>query len=273
MTAHRITPTTIVALFVATAAALTARAILQRHLMNNGYETSFAADLSYLVVTPILAVLLFPIWKTEKFYIVAQFRRVDINWDVALRAIAIGVVLRMAWWSQLVAGTSFGFYRAPESTPATSFTVSFHCPTFWVLGLGFFAMALLVPLIEELFHRGYVQGSLRHHGLVASVLVSAIVFTVFHRQTSWPFVFVSAGVFGMQYWIAKSLWPSFISHATINALVQFDWRCMTGQWNPGANDIPAVIPGVIASCSLIACAITLRVFILRMAIGARDAPR
>ncbi len=273
MTAHRITRTTIVALIVATTAALVARAIMQRHLINTGYEAGFAADLSYLVVPPILALLLFPIWRTEKPYLLALFRRVDINWAVALRAVAIGALMRIAWWSQLIAGVSLGFYRAPDATQITTLALSFQCPPILVISLGFFVMALLVPLIEEVVHRGYVQGVLHNRGAILSVFISAIVFTVFHRQASWSFVFVAGGVFGTQYWITKSLWPSLISHATINALVQLDWRCMTGRWNPAPDDIPAIIPGAIASFCIIACAIALRALILGMANGARHAPR
>jgi membrane protease YdiL (CAAX protease family) len=53
-------------------------------------------------------------------------------------------------------------------------------------------------------------------------------------------------VFGTQYWITRSLWPSLITHATINLLIQFDWRCLQGLWNPPANDLPLVVPGAVA---------------------------
>ncbi len=272
MTGHRISGTTITALLVSTTAALFARTIVQRHLVNIGYETAYAADLAYLAVPPILATLLFPIWRTQKTYILAQFRRVDFSWKLAVKAIAIGVLLRIAWWSQLIAGISFGFYRAPEPVSTTPLSVSFQCPPPEVIGLGFFVMAMCVPLIEEIVHRGYVQGILHRRGLAISVLVSAIVFTIFHRYSSWTFVFVAGIVFGSQYWICQSLWPSLITHATVNTLVQIDWRCMTGQWNPESGAVPVIGPGIIASCSVLASAIAVFLLIRGMAIRARIAP-
>ncbi len=262
-----------VALFVASTAGLIARTILQRQLTNQGLQPSFAADLSFLVIPPILILLLFPIWRVEKPYILALFRRVDINWAVALRAVAIGALMRLTWWSQLIAGVSLGFYPAPEATPPTALALSFHCPPLPIIGLGFFVMALLVPLTEEILHRGYVQEVLRYRGAVVSVIVSAIVFIIFHRYTSWPFAFFAGVIFGMQFWISKSLWPSFISHATVNGLIQIDWRCMTGQWNPDPDSIPFLLPGIIAGTCLLASIIVLLVLIRGMATRTRHAPR
>lgn len=273
MIAHRITRTTILALVVVTSAALIARMLLQRHLVSIGYEAAFAADLAYLIVPLILVALLFPIWPPEKPYVLAQFKRTDISWRIAFSAIAIGILMRLAWWSQLIAGVSFGVYRAPESTPVIPLSLSFQCPPLPVIGLGFVVMALLVPIIEEVVHRGYIQGMLRHRGFIISVLVSAIVFTVLHRYSSWPFAFFAGIVFGTQYWFSRSLWPSLISHTTVNGLIQIDWRCMTGQWNPGSGDVPIVAPGVVAICALVACIMTLALLIRGMAIRARNAPQ
>ncbi|HNP64824.1 MAG TPA: type II CAAX endopeptidase family protein [Woeseiaceae bacterium] len=273
MTAHRITPTTITAVMVALPAALIARTIVQKNLINSGYNPAFAADLAYLVVPPILLVLLFPLWRSEKSYIREQFSFANLSWRLAIRAVGIGVLMRVAWWSQLFAGISFGIYRAPATSTITPLVLNFQCPSTVVIALGLVVMAGLIPFVEETIHRGYVQGVLRHRGAVLSVLVSAIVFTVFHRYTSWPFVFVAGLIFGTQYWVAKSLWPSLISHATINALIQLDWRCLNGRWNPPADSVPLLIPGTVAMLCLVVSVAILTMLIRRMATEARNAPR
>lgn len=258
---------------IALTAALIARAIAQNGLINNGYEAAFAADLAYLIVPPVLLFLLFPLWKTERRYIREQFRFASLSWRVATRAVIVGVLLRIIWWSQLVAGISFGVYRAPDASAITPLDLHFQCPQPAEIALGFIVMVALVPFVEETIHRGYVQGFLRQRGVILSVLVSAAVFTVFHPYASWSFVFVAGLIFGIQYAVAKSLWPGLISHATINFLIQLDWRCLHGRWNPPAESIPLVQPGVLAMfCLVIAVAILITV-IRSMTTEALNAPR
>jgi membrane protease YdiL (CAAX protease family) len=273
MPSHRITRTTITALLVALTAALIARAMIRIHLVEQGYATRFASDLAYMVVPVVLALLLFPLWRTEKAYILAQFPRADFNWRLIVRAISVGVLLRLAWWSQLVAGISFGLYRGSELSEVVPLTLSFECPPALVLGSGLVIMAMLVPLIEEVVHRGYMQGILLRRGFVLSVLISAIVFTVFHSYTTWTFVFVAGCVFAAQYWYARSLWPSVIAHATYNGLIQLDWRCIAGRWNPATDDPKLIVPGIIATLCLAGCAIAICKLIPSPATGARNAPR
>ena len=261
MPLHRISRTTITALLVALTGALIARAMIRIHLVEQGYATRFASDLAYLVVPVVLGLLLFPLWRTEKAYILAQFPRADFNWRVIVRAISVGVLLRIAWWSQLVAGISFGLYRRSEASEIVPLTVSFECPPAPVLG------------IEEVVHRGYVQGALLTRGFALSVLISASVFTVFHSYSAWTFVFVAGCVFAAQYWYAGSLWPSVIAHATYNGLIQFDWRCVAGRWNPAADDPNLIVPGTIATLCLVGCVFVLVKLIPNPATGARDALR
>ena len=66
MADHRISKTVLAALFVATTAALVARAVVQIQLAKQGIDVPFARDLSYLIIPVVLALLLFPLWKSEK---------------------------------------------------------------------------------------------------------------------------------------------------------------------------------------------------------------
>lgn len=272
MTTRLVSRITLTAVLVSTTAALIARAWLQVHLLQDGVSPTLAEDLSYLVVVPVLVFLLFPLWLGQKSFLRNQFRRVDLTWRVALQAFAIGLVLRLLWWSQLVAGISFGVYSSNNPNAIVGPLFSFQCAAVPNVILGFFVMAIMVPLIEEVVHRGYVMSALRHRGLFISVLISALVFMVLHKFSSWPFAFFGGLVFGLQYWTTQSLWPSLISHATVNGLIQLDWHCLSGQWNPQAG-VPLMMPGLLATAALVAGLAALVYLLRQTATGAHKAPR
>jgi membrane protease YdiL (CAAX protease family) len=238
--------TQFLAAILALTAALFARAYLQIVLRENGYDKLYAADISYLVVPPILALLLFPVLKQNRLEIRRQFAVTKLSGHLVLSAFALGVLLRLAWWSQLVVGVSFGFYRGDDYNLIIGPAFALQCPPAHVLATGIVVMAILVPIIEEVVHRGLVQSALHRFGPWIAITGSAIVFAVFHPPGNWGFVFPAGVVFGTQYWITRSLWSSLITHATINLLIQFDWRCLRGQWSPRAGDLPLVVPGAVA---------------------------
>ena len=238
--------TQVFAAILALTAALFARAYLQIILRESGYDKLYAADLSYLVVPPILTLLLFPVLKQNSLEIRRQFAVTKLSGHLVLSAFALGMLLRLAWWSQLAAGVSLGIYSSGDSSAIIGPAFEFQCPPAHVLATGIAIMAILVPIIEEVVHRGLVQSALHRFGPWIAVTGSAIVFTVFHPPGNWGFVFIAGVVFGSQYWITRSLWSSLITHATINLLIQFDWRCLRGRWSPQAGDLPLVVPGAVA---------------------------
>ncbi len=273
MAAHTISRTTIAAVLVATIAALVARSWLEVQLLQGGMRSLVAADLSYLLVPPILIVLLFPLWKTEKQFLTDQFRMRDLTWRLVVRAFAIGLLVRLLWWSQLVAGGSFGFYASSDPNAIVGPVFSFQCGPPGVTFLGFVVMAILVPVIEEITNRGFIQTALNRRGFVFAVVVSSAVFTVFHRYDSWPTVFLVGLILGSQYWITRSLWSSLVTHATVNGLIQIDWRCLSGQWNPQPDELPLLLPGVTAVGVFVICLLTLVFLLYAMATGTRTSPR
>lgn len=273
MVAHKISRTTLVAVVIATFAALVARAWLEVQLVQAGMQSLVAADLSYLVVPPILVLLLFPLWRTEKNFLSSQFSRKNLTWRLVLTAVAIGVLIRLMWWSQLIAGVSFGIYAHSDPDAIVGPVFSFQCASPSVVFLGFIVMAVLVPLIEEIVHRGYVQTALRHRGFAIAIAISSMVFALFHPFESWSYVFLIGIVLGTQYWFTRSLWSSLITHATINGLIQIDWRCLSGQWNPRPDDLPILLPGLTAIFVLVGSLLLLFLLLHRMATEARISPR
>ena len=241
----------ILAMIIFLVAALFARSFLQLRLQNLGYNPGFAKDLSFLVVPPILAVLMYPIFREHKDHLSSLFQRQLLSWRLVLAALAVGLLMRIAWWCQLIVRISFGITKNadPEAIVGPSF--SFNCPPGPVIVLGVFVMAMLVPVIEEVTDRGLIQSSLVHRGKSQAIMISALVFAAFHPPASYPLTFVAGVILGIQFWNSGTLWFSVITHATYNGLIQLDWRCINGTWNPLASDLPLYAPGTVGLVGLI----------------------
>ncbi len=247
------------------------RAWLQVELRADGFQKEFAADLSYLVVPPVLLILLFPIWRRHLSFIISLFRRNVLTPMLILNAVAVGCLLRLAGWSQLIAGVSFGWYQNPDPNATVGPTIAFNCAAPHVVALGLVVTVILVPIVEELVNRGLIQSWLAHRGALFSIATSALFFMLWHRPSSWGFAFFAGLVLGTQYWRTGALWSSLISHAMVNALIQWDWRCLNVHWNPRTSDLPILNVGVPALVALLA-AISLILFLLAKTPGRPAAP-
>ncbi|NNF40690.1 MAG: CPBP family intramembrane metalloprotease [Woeseiaceae bacterium] len=251
MTDLRLDRKKLLAILLASVAALLVRAWLQLRLQAGGASREFAADLAYLVVPVMLLILLSPILYEDRAFLSRQFRPSAVSRRILLCALLVGVLLRVVAWAKLVAGVSFGFVRNDNPNAVEGPLFHFECAPLGVVVLGFIVMALLVPLIEEVVHRAYVQTYVHRFGPVVAVLISAMVFAALHRPSSWLFSFIAGLAFGAQYWLTKSLWPALLSHATVNALIQVDWRCLRTQWNPPASQLPLWLPGSLSVVTLL----------------------
>ena len=259
----------VILVVVALMTALVVRSLIQLGLGHHGFERTIAADLSYLAVPPVLLLLTVPIWSDARQFIASLYRRTDLSLRLAIYAVAIGVLLRVAWWATTVARVSFG----PESGVNESFgpIFSWQCAQPLPLALGIVVMAMFVPIIEEIIHRGFVLRSTLRWGAATAILVSCIFFTVLHRVGSWPDVFVAGLVFALQFHRSGSLWPSTISHATYNLLVQFDWRCLHGKWLVADDELPQLTSGLVAVCTSVILLVAISVLIQKIP-GARTRP-
>lgn len=252
--------------------ALTIQAWLSRILLERGYEQLQAHYLAYLVVPPILLLVLAPILLEHRRFLTRLFSLQRLTLRLALAAVALGIATRLAWWAQLIARVSFGITRNEDSEAVIGPAISFACPPLHALSLGILVMALLIPIIEETIHRGIVQSAFMHKGPAAAIIISTLIFTVFHPPTSYAFVLLMGLVLGAQFWLTGSLWATIITHATYNGLAQLDWRCLHGHWNPPPDSLPLLGPGAIAVGTL-GAALTLVFVLLRcQRAGAQAAP-
>ncbi len=273
MTAAQPARTHLIAVILATVAALIGRAWLQVNLLASGVQKDYAADLSYLIVPPILFVLLLTVICRHKSLICDLLSPRRLTARLVLDAIAIGVLLRLSAWCQLIAGISFGFYRNGNPDAIIGPVFSFNCSAPQVVLSGIAVMVVIVPLVEELIHRGLIQTWLAGRGPIVAIALSSLFFMLVHKQSTWGFAFLAGLVFGFQFWRARTIWFSVITHATVNGLIQFDWRCIHGQWNPQASQVPVWGAGIMSTLVLLLAGFALTRLLLAKTAGAQSAPR
>lgn len=257
----------VILVLLATTLALFLRAWLQLQLQDHGWERRVASDLSYLAVPPILAVFLYPVLLRDRDFLLRQFRRQDPTVRVVVTAVLIALLFRAAWWGQLVAQVAFGWQRNPSSIPLPGPSISVNCPEPGLLLLGVIVTSVLIPCVEEITNRGYVQAHLHAHGPVLSILVAALIFMGFHLYEGWMFALAGGLVLGSVFWFTGSLWAPIICHAIINLTPQFTWRCLNPTWNPDPLSLPLWMPAILGTLAFALSATA--IIMLTLALGGR----
>jgi len=134
-------------------------------------------------------------------------------WILALLPV-VGVLIWIAgaWISRLVPSTGLSPVEAFVSQPSG------------VLALA--VVAVIVPIAEELFFRGFVYGALeRRRGALVAGIVTVVVFAVAHLPQQWgawgPFLSVTFTglVLTTVRATARSTVPSVVAHLTHNGLI------------------------------------------------------
>lgn len=247
----RLSRSTFSAIVLVLVFALFVEALLQRRLQEIGYPAIEARDRSVFVVPLLLWVMLWPVCRPHAGYLIGLFSAHRLTASAVFNAIAIGLWLRLAWWSQLVAGIAFGWTgdETGDKTGVRQLSIRVACPNPGDLALGLVGMAVLVPLSEELVHRGLIQSGLLDRGRCFAVVVSALVFAVFHDPSAYPFAFLSGIVLGVMLLQSGALWAPLIAHATYNTAAVIDWRCLSVVWYPDPAELP--LPGIGAAAVLI----------------------
>ncbi|MEZ9523712.1 CPBP family intramembrane glutamic endopeptidase [Enterovibrio norvegicus] len=84
--------------------------------------------------------------------------------------------------------------------------------------LSLFVLCVLAPLLEEMLFRGIIlRGFLNHYSPAKSIVLSSLLFGVFHANL---YQFISASIAGCFFaWLfykSRSLWPSIFAHSIVN---------------------------------------------------------
>ncbi|MFK2825959.1 type II CAAX endopeptidase family protein [Bacillus sp. B190/17] len=93
--------------------------------------------------------------------------------------------------------------------------------TFFTFLVGFLSAAVISPLYEEIFYRGFLYKWFRvKWGIGAAVMISSLIFTIVHIPTynTLPVNFFTGIVLSWVYEKSGSIWPGIIIHGTVNGL-------------------------------------------------------
>lgn len=94
--------------------------------------------------------------------------------------------------------------------------------TFFTILLAFISAAVISPIYEEIFYRGFIYRWLRTRiGFIGSILLSSAVFSIAHIPTYnvMPIAFFSGIIFALVYEKTNSIWPSVIIHGLTNGIL------------------------------------------------------
>lgn len=87
-----------------------------------------------------------------------------------------------------------------------------------VLLIGLFHIAIVPAFAEEMLFRGYVMRAFeKSKGIVAALIISSLIFSLFHIQLTNILPLATLGaVMGLLTWLADSIWPAAVAHFVNN---------------------------------------------------------
>jgi uncharacterized protein len=94
--------------------------------------------------------------------------------------------------------------------------------TFFTVLIAFISAAIISPIYEEIFYRGFLYRWLRTRiGLTGALLLSSLIFTIIHIPTYnvMPINFFSGILFALAYERTHSIWPSVLIHGLTNGIM------------------------------------------------------
>jgi CAAX prenyl protease-like protein len=179
----------------------------------------------YPLQTIFVSALLIYFWREYDF---GRPRRIGF-------ALLIGIVVFIVWISPQAV---FGFAsRTLGFNPVLLFGL--RSPFYWLeLVLRFARLIVVVPLIEEIFWRGFVLRFLidekfERVALGAfswfSFVVVTVGFALSHSPPDWPAALVAGAAYNAVAYRTKSLSSCVVAHAATNLLLGL-WIMQTKQW-------------------------------------------
>ena len=94
--------------------------------------------------------------------------------------------------------------------------------TFTSFIIAFISAAVISPLYEEIFYRGFLYRWFRTRiGFVGALIISSSIFTIVHIPTynAMPVNFFSGIVFALAYEKTNSIWPAIFIHGISNGIM------------------------------------------------------
>lgn len=147
----------------------------------------------------------------------------QLEWRADPLAIGAGALIGVAWLATAEGGSDGSLAQALAALPGWLLAVWVVCR---VLGT-----TLIVPVVEELFFRGYVMGRIDSGGTAARVLavaVSAGLFAALHGR--WIAAGLAGVVFALLVLRSKRLGDAILAHAVANGIIAL-WALARGDWS------------------------------------------
>jgi len=154
----------------------------------------------------------FTLWRYRRGWQWLGFRPYRWTSAVGLGCLFLGVsfVVNLLW-STLMG--LYGLETQPNYLPLFGSGIA-------ALAWALFGGAIVAPIAEEAFFRGFLFAGLRDRfGLAQGVVISAALFSVVHfTPTAVVPIFVLGLLLALLYEASDSLWPGIAMHSTINFL-------------------------------------------------------
>ncbi|WP_028863235.1 CPBP family intramembrane glutamic endopeptidase [Psychromonas aquimarina] len=122
------------------------------------------------------------------------------------------------------------------------------------------AICVIAPLLEEMLFRGIIlRGFLSHYSPKKSIILSALLFGIFHLNLyQIPAAFFLGCFFGGLYYFSRSLWPSIFAHAIYNGGIYMLSMNNTNEFN---SFITNIITFIVSLCGILLLA---RIFNIKL---------
>ncbi len=143
----------------------------------------------------------------------SSYLRPIIGWTFVLIAVSVGLVMLM----ELLIGVN------TSNSKSQSLQSNLTILTFLI---GFISAAVISPIYEELFYRGFLYRVLRSKfGVTIGMLISSTIFMLVHIPTynTLPVNFVGGLIFSWTYEKTGSIFPAMIIHSIFNVF-SHHWR-------------------------------------------------
>ncbi len=154
-----------------------------------------------------------------------------INGRQILAAITAGIVVFVLWINLDQSWAVTGQPATFDPTRSKDADLDLVLVFFRLLG-----MAIIVPVMEELFWRSYLLRRIDSEDFLAgdpgkagfyAILISTILFASEHNQ--WFAGLLAGLIYTLVYMRTRNLWLPIISHAVTNAALGW-WILVTGEW-------------------------------------------
>ena len=177
---------------------------------NMGFFQSIATVVSGIVGLGLIIIII----KAKKSAAIKDYLGLNkIGWKVALLSIGLMVVYNLAVSGiQILLGNQAG----DEQSLIKIYETAVSRPLFWI------SVVIFAPLFEEAIFRGFLFEGFRQSklGIWWTIIITAATWAVLHAFQYQVFnvlvILVLGLIMGVVRWRTKTIWSTFIMHATMN---------------------------------------------------------